>query len=130
MKIKIFMWLVLQKKILTWDNIKKRVILGPSICQLYKAQEETMEHILNSCTYTTWLWDSFTIFFQQTDRDRGSIINTLNKWRRNFTENESLNLAWVFMPSFIIWNVWKERNKRIFKDEKTTPHRLFDMILK
>ena len=34
------------------------------------------------------------------------------------------------MPSFIIWNVWKERNKRIFKEEKTTPLRLKDLILK
>lgn len=34
------------------------------------------------------------------------------------------------MPSIIIWNVWKERNKRIFKDEKTSPLRLLDLILK
>jgi hypothetical protein len=49
MKTKLFMWLVHHKKILTWDNIRKRGILGPSICQLCKAEEETMEHILNSC---------------------------------------------------------------------------------
>ena len=51
-----------------------------------------MEHILNSCTYTTWLWDYFATIFQQTDKDKGSITNTLNKWRRNFLENETLNL--------------------------------------
>jgi len=86
------MWLVHHKKILTWDNIRKRGVIGPSICQLCKAQEETMEHILNSCTYTTWLWDYFATIFQQTDKDKGSITNTLNKWRRNFLENETLNL--------------------------------------
>lgn len=64
MKIKLFMWLVHHKKILTWDNITKKGVIGPSRCQLCEAQEETMEHILNSCTFTTWLWDSFATFFQ------------------------------------------------------------------
>eukprot|EP00253_Pinus_taeda_P022159 PITA_22159 len=78
MKINTFMWLVHHKKILTWENIRKRGIMGPSRCQLCEEQEETTEHILNSCSYTTWLWDSFSAIFQQSDRDRGSIINTLN----------------------------------------------------
>eukprot|EP00253_Pinus_taeda_P017013 PITA_17013 len=124
------MWLVHRKKILTWDNIRKRGVIGPSRCQLCEAQEETMEHILNNYTFTTWLWDYFATIFHQTDRDKESIINTLNKWRKNFSENELLNLAWAFTPSFIIWNVWKERNKRIFKEEKTIPLCLLDLILK
>eukprot|EP00253_Pinus_taeda_P022800 PITA_22800 len=34
MKIKLFMWLVHHKENLTWDNIRKRGVMGPSICQL------------------------------------------------------------------------------------------------
>eukprot|EP00253_Pinus_taeda_P030148 PITA_30148 len=64
MKIKIFMWLVHHKKILTWDNIRKRGVLGPSRCQLCEELEETMEHILNSFSYTTWLWDYFSNILQ------------------------------------------------------------------
>eukprot|EP00253_Pinus_taeda_P025039 PITA_25039 len=83
MKIKLFMWLVQHKKILTWDNIRKRGVLQPSICQLCE-EEENMEHILNNFSYTTWLWDSFSSIFQQSDRDKSSITNTLNNWRVNF----------------------------------------------
>ena len=93
MKIKLFMWVVYHKKILTWDNIQKRGVSGHSRCQLCEAQEAKMEHILNSCTYTTSLWDSFDTVFQQTDRDKGSIINTLSRWRTFFLEYEILNLA-------------------------------------
>lgn len=118
------------KKILTFENIRKRGILGPSIFHLCKTHEETMEHILNSCIFTSWLWDSFSSIFQKTDRDKESIINTLNNWSRNFSDNEFLNSAWALMPSFIIWIVWKERNKRIFKDEKNPPQRLFELTLK
>jgi len=32
MKIKLFMWLDQHKKILIWDNIRKRGVLGPSRC--------------------------------------------------------------------------------------------------
>jgi len=32
MKIKLFMWLVQHRKLLTWDNIQKRGVLGPSRC--------------------------------------------------------------------------------------------------
>jgi len=130
MKIKLFMWLVHHKKILTWENIQKRGVMGPSRCPLCEAQEETMEHILNNYTYINWLWDYFSIIFQQTDRDKGSIINTMNKWRKFFSENEILNLAWTFTPSFTMWNVWKERNKTFFKDEETTTLCLMELILK
>jgi len=81
MKIKLFMRLVHHKKILAWDNIQKRGILGPSRCQRCEAQEETMEHLLNNCIFTFRLWDTFTTIFQQIDRDKGSIVNTLNNWR-------------------------------------------------
>eukprot|EP00253_Pinus_taeda_P027356 PITA_27356 len=130
MKIKLFMWLFHHRKILTWDNIRKRGMIGPSICQLYEAQEENMEHLLNSCKFTSRLWDAFANIFQQIDRNKESITNTLNRWRRNFSDNEVLNLAWALMPSFIIWNIWKEMNKRIFKNEKNPALSLFDHILK
>jgi len=78
MKIKLFMWLVHHRKILTWDNIRKRGMLGPSRFQLCEAQEETMEHLLNSCIYTSRIWDFFASIFNQSDRDIDSITNTIN----------------------------------------------------
>eukprot|EP00253_Pinus_taeda_P030811 PITA_30811 len=114
------MWLVHQKKILTWENIRKRGVLGPSRCQLCESQEEIMEHLLNNCIFTSRLWDTFNTVFQQTDRDKGSIVNTLNNWRRNFSYYEFIHSAWALTPSFITWNVWKERNNRIFKNENSS----------
>eukprot|EP00253_Pinus_taeda_P005771 PITA_05771 len=81
MKIKLFMWLVHHKKILTWEKIRKRGVLGPSRCYLCEAQEEIMERLLNNCIFTSRLWDTFSTIFQQTERDKESIINTLNNWR-------------------------------------------------
>lgn len=72
----------------------------------------------------------FTIIFKQSDRDKESIVNTLNNWRNNFSDNEILNSTWDLLPSFIIWNVWKERNKKIFKEVKSASLSLVELIAK
>ena len=92
--------------------------MGPSKYQLCESQEETMEHLLNTYIFTSTLWDGISLIFRQTDRDLGNITSTLKKWRRNFSDNETLNKAWVLVPGFLIWDVWKERNNRIFKNRK------------
>jgi len=55
MKIELIMCLVQHKNILTWDNIRKTGVLGPSRCQLCEAQEEIMEHLLNNCFFSSKL---------------------------------------------------------------------------
>jgi len=117
MKIKLFMWLVHHKKILTWENLRKKGFAGPSRCQLCGIHEETMDHLLNFCTFTSTLWNWVSLIFRQTDRDENDITKTLNNWRRNLSENETVNIVWTLFPGFLICDVWKERNNRIFKDK-------------
>lgn len=102
MKIKIFMWLVQHKQILTCENLQKRGIAGPTRCQLCESQEETMEHLLNLCPFTSTFWNCVASIFRQTDRDNFSITGTLKNWRRNFSENEIINKAWSLVLGFLI----------------------------
>lgn len=113
MKIKLFMWLMQHKKILTWENMRKIGVIGPSRCKLCKLPEETMEHLLNLCPFTYILWNWVASIFKQSDRDIGSIKSTLRNWRSNLSANEILNKAWELVPGFMTWVVWKEHNNRI-----------------
>eukprot|EP00253_Pinus_taeda_P005372 PITA_05372 len=88
-----------------------------------------MEHLLNNYIFTSSLWDYFANIFQRSNSDRGCIFNTLNRWRNNCSGNEIHGTAWALTPSFIIWNVWKERNKRIFRNEKRSLHCLLKQTL-
>lgn len=36
----------------------------------------------------------------------------------------------MLVPGFVIWNFWKERNKRIFKDKASEPQHIINQILK
>jgi len=68
-------------------------------------------------------------FFNRSIGTKGVSLIPYN-WRRNFLDNEFFSSAWALTPGFIIWNVWKERSKRVFKDEKNPPPHLFELTLK
>lgn len=129
MKIKLFIWLVHLKKILTWEKLLKKGFIGPSKCNLCSSHEEMIEHLLNLCSFFAKIWDWVASSFRQTDRDELNIYNTLKNWRKNFSENEIINKAWNLVPGFVIWNVRKERNRWIFTDKASEPQHLINQIL-
>jgi hypothetical protein len=51
-KVSTFLWLLVQNRILTWDNLRKKGFIGPSMCPLCMQQEESMEHLLNQCPFS------------------------------------------------------------------------------
>jgi len=55
--ISIFLWKVIQRHILTWDNILKIGFFGPSRCVLSKNNEESTDHLLDSFYLSSNLWD-------------------------------------------------------------------------
>lgn len=46
-----FLWLVGKGHILKWDQLQKRGIQCPPRCCLCKQDQETQEHVLNSCLF-------------------------------------------------------------------------------
>jgi hypothetical protein len=48
-KVEYFLWLLSHCRILTWENLQKRGMIGPSYCALSHADNETTEHLLNTC---------------------------------------------------------------------------------
>jgi hypothetical protein len=56
-KIKLFEWLVLHNRILTWENLRKRGFIGPYHHHLCQSKEETTNHLLDEFSYTAELWD-------------------------------------------------------------------------
>jgi hypothetical protein len=116
-KIKIFQWLILHNRILTWDNLRKRGFTGPSRCHLCQTQEETTNHLLDECAYTAELWDWAASIFRQSDRICGNIATKIKLWRENYSNQVEVNLCWILTPGMIIWSTWKERNRCTFRNQ-------------
>jgi hypothetical protein len=122
-KISTFLWLTAHSSILTWDNLRKRGFIGPSWCQLCGSEEETQNHLLNLCSYSSNIWDYSASLMRTTDIKRTGIQETLEAWCTSIFHSPILNKIWQLLPGFILWQIWKERNRRIFKSE-TKPWQL------
>lgn len=68
-KVEYFLWLLSHRKILTWENLQKKGMYGPSRCYLCCVAIETIEHILNISSTIQTLWRRLEQLFRKTDRD-------------------------------------------------------------
>eukprot|EP00253_Pinus_taeda_P029800 PITA_29800 len=116
-KIRTFLWLLMQKKTLTWENLLRKGFRGPSRCPMFLKEEETMNHLFNSCEWASQLWLWMEAILEDSDRNRDSIQDTITNWRRNFSRIRRVDSIWKCTPGFITWTIWKDRNRRIFTEE-------------
>jgi hypothetical protein len=107
----------------------KRGFLGPSHCHLCQVKEETTDHLLDECSYTTKIWDSVACIYNQSNRVRGNISAFIIDWNERYNENEMVNLYGNITSGMIIWEIWKERNKCIFRNENIPTERMKDEIV-
>jgi len=56
LKIKLFIWISLKNKILTWNNLLAKGWEGPSFCILCTKGPETLSHLLINCYFTKQFW--------------------------------------------------------------------------
>lgn len=88
---------------------------GPSWCVLCGKAEETMSHLLDACEFSSTLWDKGAQLFRRTDRRRGHPELSIQQWGEDPFSNSILNRLWFAFPGFLLWSIWKERNRRIFE---------------
>jgi len=79
-KIKTFLWLLMHRKTLTWENLRKKGLCGPSRCPMCEKEEETMNHLFNTCEVENLLWNWAETILKQMDRTRDSIQETIENW--------------------------------------------------
>jgi hypothetical protein len=84
--------------------------------------------LAGSCKFTAQLWDTGSTLFRKMDLRNHNIPETIELWSNNPYTNPILNKAWETFPGFLMWNVWKERNRRIFKGKMLTKAQVWETI--
>jgi len=87
-----------------------------------------MKHLLNSCPFSKETWDWGANIFRISGRNISIIVETIHNWQQHPFQNEILNRIWKLFLGLILWNIWKERNRRIFKLESLPLSKVWTMI--
>jgi hypothetical protein len=108
-KIKLFIWLAVENKILTWEILQKRGWEGPSIFPLCYRDSETVLHLFVNCPFTHHLWKFLhTVFSLSSPWGGNSLTNCFDTWLKK-------EKVYITLPSLACWFIWLERNKCLFE---------------
>jgi hypothetical protein len=113
LKIKIFMWFLSNKVLLTKDNLAKRQWNGCTKC-VFCGEQETVEHLFLSCPFAKLIWR--TVNFTNNLPPPTNITNMFGNWL-NGVDKQSKVLIRIGV-SALCWSIWRCRNDIIFNNKK------------
>ena len=114
LKIKCFIWLLIYRKILTWEQLQSRGINGPSRCVLCEGNLENIHHLFFSCPFSARIYSHFEVKFNCSFPISSSVHSFLGHW---FSRNANY-VPYSYLPLFIFWGIWILRNLCIFENKK------------
>lgn len=74
---------------------------------------------MHTCVLANKLWEKVIFQCKKEGRDKEDITNTIRRWATNPYKIKLLNSLWKIIPGLLMWSIWKERNRSIFKDQWT-----------
>jgi hypothetical protein len=124
-KIDMYVWTMAHRGILTGGNLRRRGWEGPSRCPLCCQEEETTDHLLLSYTYSKEVWHLTLGLHPDTLVLPQEVTALLQNWNSLYpfqtVKKGQLSTLWRTLPKFILWNIWLERNNRLFREAKSIP---------
>ena len=112
LKAKITLWLTLNNKLLTWDNLQKIGWSGPNRCALCHSNEENISHLFNLCHYANTVWKTACREFKVQGMSGISLKHKAKSW----WIEKSIRLYSAY-PSLVSFGICWARNMAIFNNK-------------
>ena len=109
-----FAWLAFKGRILTDDRRYKYGFIGPSRCSLCMKEVESANHLLAQCTFAQHCWALLKQHLCWSTPLPGSVKGIFHCWP-NQSHKSIYSYLWKVSLAQLIWEIWKERNRRIFQ---------------
>jgi len=124
-KCKLFAWVLIQNKLLTADNLARRGWPHQPSCSLCNGPMESGLHMCLSCPFAqeVWIqvlaWENLTLPQQIDPTSFSSIEEWWGETEALFPKDRRRMYNGVVI--YTLWNIWKERNRKIFEHSSLTP---------
>ncbi|CAL1352894.1 unnamed protein product [Linum trigynum] len=126
-KVKAFLWLLKHGRVLTHENLKKRGLSLASMCIMCKEAEENINHLFWLCPFSNKIWNTIQQMVEIVGPFPAHVDAVIAGW------NVGSQLPWKsgFVRGLLhayTWEIWKERNSRIFQDKSVQWQVIFHKI--
>ena len=128
-KHKFFTWLLVQEKILAADRMQQRQWPCDPLCQLCRQQPETATHLCLQCPFAQHVWEHVQAWTSSHVKKPSDTMRMEEWWTQEVqlpTKEERRTCAAINM--YTVWNLWKERNRRIFEGKEADPVTVFQFM--
>lgn len=125
MKVRIFIWLMLDNKILTQEVLFHRGCIVPTGCHFCgDIAMESKDHIMWDYIYARRFWFSITAQF---NFNMDGAEDILRAWTQvNMDSARSVRVLWNVVWVAGAWSLWRERNIRLFSNKTRMVQRLLE----
>lgn len=123
----LILWRIIQECIPSWEVLHLQGFQGPSICHLCCTQEEIIDHICISCSFTRSLWAWIESAFQTyLDFNAGFDQFLIHAMKINFSRQVAS--FWKVAIITCVWNIWHSRNSCVFENMVPSMHKAKSFI--
>lgn len=130
-KHKFFAWLLVQSKILTADKLLLRNWNCNLLCALCTASLETADHLCLHCPFAMQVWSLATAWSENLIQLPPANCTTEDWWRLSLRAlPKSKRRTKAALLIYFAWNIWKERNRRVFQGRDMTSLQIFHLAKK
>jgi hypothetical protein len=117
-KCKFFLWLAIRNKCWTADRLRRRGLQHPLVCALCDQEQETIQHLLCTCSFARQFWHDILLPLRQGDLTPDADEISFVEWWRNVLKKVHKSKRKGFNSLIILgaWCLWLLRNKAVFDE--------------
>ncbi|KAK1314545.1 hypothetical protein QJS10_CPA06g00554 [Acorus calamus] len=127
-KVKIFLWILYQKKILTRCRLARWVSGLEVLCALCGEEEESADHLFTSCRLVRWAWERMKVASGM-DVDFGDLEGMWaagKRMKRVGDRSVKAKVSQLLVPA-LVWAVWICRNHVIFRGQRPYGENIWEL---
>ncbi|QHO00379.1 uncharacterized protein DS421_13g406040 [Arachis hypogaea] len=126
-RVELFIWFTLIGRVNTKERLQRLGIVrqGDNICVLCKKHVEHIHHLFLGYEFTWQVWCQWLSNFGRLWTIPGSLKEHFESWTGVANRKQGERNKWIICFFSVIWNVWLERNRRMFDNTEGSAEEVF-----